>query len=122
MDILGVEFENSLQTLLKFLIYAGICTVLFYLIYLILSKLLYQKSSFKKDITLVMTMQWTFIVILVLFNVLIFFIFRRTGVGNIDWNNWTTLFGFLHIVLLLMLLLTFFYLTHYGFKKKIKNL
>jgi len=122
MDLLGIEFENSLLALWKTLFYAGVFLVLFYLVFLILSKLLYRKRQIAKDLSLIMTMKWVFVVLMVLLNLFLFFIIRINGIGNFEWTNWTSYLGVIHLIVVFLVIVISFYLTHYLLNRKIKTL
>jgi Na+-driven multidrug efflux pump len=121
MDILGIEFENATQAVLKSLLFTGAFILLFYLVFLVLSKVIYRKSNIIKDLSLILTIMWSLVILLVFFNILFFFIIRYNGLDNFEWNTWTTYLGLIHLIILFVILGVSFYSLHYWFNKKIKT-
>ena len=122
MNLIDLQFENATQVLLKFLIFSGCCLLLWYLLFLILSKVTYLKSTIKRDITVLYTMLWSLVGVIFVFNVLFFILIRHAGIENLNWHLFMTYLGLMHLILLYLLLGGSFYLIVFTFRKKIKNL
>lgn len=110
------NFELTLISLLMFLLISG---VLIFVIYFVLSKLLFRKSKQRKEISLKLTLLWSLLAFLILFNTYIFLFFFMVGVDNMNFTSGVLYLGLLPQIFIYLALIIYFFIKRHSLKKLI---
>jgi len=105
------NYSDFGQTLFNLLIFITISGVLIYVIYFVLSKILFKKSKQRKEIQLRLTFLWALFIFFLFFNVYIFILFYKIGSGNIEFM------AILPQILIYILLIILFFIKRHSLKK-----
>jgi len=115
----NLVYSNFEQTLISLLIFIALSGVFIYLIYFVLSKLLFRKSKQRKEISLRLTFLWTLFTYYVFFNVYIFIFFYKIGIGNMNFGSVIFYLALLPQILVYLTLIVFFFIKRHSLKKLI---
>jgi|GEM_PF-1822826 len=110
-------YSNFEQTLISLLIFIALSGVLVYVIYFVLSKLLFKKSKQRKEISLRLTFLWSLFVFFILFNTYIFIFLYRIGIDNLNFTSSILYLGLLPQIFVYLALIIFFFVKRHSLKK-----
>jgi hypothetical protein len=117
----NTDYSNLEQTLIKLLLFIALSGTLLYLLFFILSKLLYRKSKHRREITLRLTFLWSLFAFLILINAYIFFLFYRIGIDNMNFAKGIFYIGMVSQITIFMAIIIFFFIKRYFLKKLINE-
>jgi hypothetical protein len=115
--IFNPVYSNLEHTLISLLIFIALSGVLIYIIYFVLSKLLFKKSKQRKEISLRLTFLWSLFVFLIFYNIYIFIFLYRIGVENLNFASGVLYLGLLSQIFIYVALIIFFFIKRHTLKK-----
>jgi hypothetical protein len=110
-------YSNLEHTLISLLIFIALSGVLIYVIYFVLSKLLFKKSKQRKEISLRLTFLWSLFVFFIFYNTYIFIFLYRIGVENLNFASGVLYLGLLSQIFIYVALIIFFFIKRHSLKK-----
>jgi hypothetical protein len=110
-------YSNFEQTLISLLIFFALSGVLIYLIFFVLSKVLFKKSKQRKEISLRLTFLWSLFVFFILYNTYIFIFLHKIGVDNLNFASGLLYLGLLPQIFIYVALIFFFFIKRHTLKK-----
>jgi hypothetical protein len=121
----NIFFDTSYSTLQQTLIKVGVFVIvsglLIWLIYFVLTKLLYRKSSQRKEISLKLVFLWAIFTYFILFNIYLFILFYRTGTDSMNFLSGKFYLGILAQLTIFICLIVFFFIKRNSLKKIING-
>lgn len=109
------------QTILTLLILIGCASLLVYILFFFLSKILYRKSAHRRELTLRLTFLWTLFAFLILIDVYLSLLFYYSGVDKSFLANWRFYLGIISQIILFFLILTIFLIKRNALRKIINE-
>lgn len=110
-------YSNFEQTLISLLIFVVLSGVLIYVIYFVLSKLLFKKSKQRKEISFRLAFLWTLFVFFVLYNAYVFIFLYKIGIDNLNFTSGLLYLGLLPLIFIYVALIIFFFIKRHTLKK-----
>ncbi len=110
-------YSNFEQTFISLLMFIALSGVLIYVIYFLLSKLLFKKSKQRKEISLRLAFLWSLFVFFILYNTYIFIFLFRVGVDNMNFASSVLYLGLLPQIFIYLALIIFFFIKRHTLKK-----
>jgi hypothetical protein len=110
-------YSNLEHTLISLLIFIALSGVLIYVIYFVLSKLLFKKSKQRKEISLRLIFLWTLFVFFILYNTYVFIFLYKIGVDNLNFASGLLYLGLLPQIFIYVALIIFFFIKRHSLKK-----
>jgi hypothetical protein len=117
--LLNPKYDNIEQVLFQSIILIALAAVVFYIIYFLLTKVIYKKSFLFRDKSLKLTFLWAFVVLVILLDIYFYYLLRSYGYDNFKWNYLGTYFSLLPQIIVYLVLITFFVFNYRKFKKNI---
>lgn len=114
-------YSNFEQTLISLLIFIALSGVLIYVIYFVLSKLLFKKNKQRKEISLRLTFLWSLFVFFILFNTYIFIFLYKIGIDNLNFASSILYLGLLPQIIIYLALIIYFFVKRHSVKKIINT-
>lgn len=109
-NIAQIGFQHLL---IIFLILMSVSGLIIYLLYFVLSKILFRKSKHRREITLRITFLWTLFACFILFNVYLFLFFYKVGIENINFSSGLFYLSILPQILIYFFIIIFFFIKRY---------
>ena len=106
-------FEQLMIRILVLLVSSGL---LLYVIWFILSKLIYRKSDQRREISLRLSLLWSCFVFFLIFSIYLFLLFYFTGIERIDFLQFSSYLGILAQLVIFIALIVFFLIARQGLK------
>ena len=106
-DTTYTTFDQMIIKVFYFLIISGF---LIYIIYFTLSKVLFKKSSNRKEINLQLTFLWSLLEFFVAFNIYIFVLFYKNGIDSSRWTTLNFYFGIIAQIILYIGIIAYFFI------------
>lgn len=110
------SFENMAARILIFLVVSGL---LLYVIWFILSRLMYRNAGQRREISLRLSLLWSCVVFFLMFSIYLFLLFYFTGIERIDFGRLSSWSGILAQLVVFAGLIIFFMVNRQGLKKVI---
>lgn len=110
-------YSNFEQTLISLLIFFALSGIIIYVIYFVLSKLLFKKSEQRKEISLRLTFLWTLFVFFILYNTYISIFLFRVGIDNLNFASGLLYLGLLPQIFIYVAFIIFFFIKRHTLKK-----
>ena len=88
--IFNPQFTAINQLLLHIILLLALSALIFYLIFLVLTKLLYRKTSLSRDNSLGLTLLWTFFALMIVFNLYFFLLVKLYEIlsSKLNWQKY----------------------------------
>jgi hypothetical protein len=102
-----ITFEQLIQKLFFFIL---ISVFLLYLIYFTLSKFLFKKNLFRKEVKLRISFLWSLVVFNVLFNSYLYLLFYLNGLYDFNWMVLTFYLGIFTQLFIYLGIIVFFFI------------
>lgn len=112
-----ISYTSLTDILIKLITFILISSILLYVIYFALSKLLFRKNKHRKEINLRLVFLWTIFAYFILFNVYIFILFYRNGIDSLHWKNAKFYLGIIAQLTIYISLLAYFFIKRHSLKK-----
>ncbi|MBE5322023.1 hypothetical protein IM793_22905 [Pedobacter sp. MR2016-19] len=107
--LFGINYVSAQETLIKTLLFLGMVSILIYLIFFLLTKLMNIEDVNRKEIQLRLIFLWSVFAVFILFNVYLFFLFYQNGHEEFQWESPVFYLGILsHIIIYLIFPVIFF--------------
>lgn len=110
-------YSNFEQTLISLLLFVALSGIIIYVIYFVLSKLLFKKSKQRKEISLRLAFLWTLFVFFILYNIYVFIFLYKIGVDNLNFASGLLYLGLLPHIFIYLALIVFFFIKRHTLKK-----
>jgi len=117
-DTSYTSFSDMMIKVIAFLLISGL---LLFVIYFVLTKLLFRKNKHRKEINLRLVFLWTIFAYFILFNVYIFVLFYRNGIDSLHWTNAKFYLGIIAQLTIYIGLLTYFFIKRHSLTKIINE-
>ena len=110
----SLDYQGAAYQIFKMLIFGVLSILITYLVFLVLSKILYKKK-FHSDSRLPMALLWSIIGFLLVFSIYLGFLINFIGFDNIPWGDYKFYLGFykpmsiIHLEIVLLATIIFFY-------------
>lgn len=117
-DTSYTSLANVMIKVLAFLLVSGL---LLYLIYFVLTKLLFRKTKHRKEINLRLVFLWAIFSCFILFNVYIFVLIYRNGIESLHWSSAKFYLGIIAQIIIYIGLLTYFFIKRHSLSKIINE-
>jgi hypothetical protein len=114
-------FHSIAQTLINLLIFIAITGLLLYILFFILSKIMYRKSLHRREITLRLTFLWSLIAFLIVLNFYLFFLYYHLGIENMLFTSWKFYIGILSQIIIYSTIIILFFIQRNSLKKIINE-
>jgi len=115
------NYTSLTDMLIKVIAFLLISGLLLFVIYLMLTKLLFRKNKHRKEINLRLVFLWTIFAYFILFNVYIFVLFYRNGIDSLHWTNAKFYLGIIVQLTIYIGLLAYFFIKRLSLKKIINE-
>lgn len=116
-----VSYTSLTQLLIKVAAFLLASGLILYVIYLMLTKILFQKNKHRKEINLRLVFLWTIFSYFILFNVYLFFLFYRNGLDSLHWTSWKFYLGIAAQLVIYFVLLACFFIKRHSLIKIINE-
>jgi drug/metabolite transporter (DMT)-like permease len=113
----NTEYVSVEHTLINVLIFIAITGILLFVLFFILSKVLFRKSHHRREITLRLTFLWTLILFFLLINIYFFFLLFINGFDKIMSTNWKFYLGILSLEIICAVIILFFFIKRRTLKQ-----
>ena len=110
-DTSYTSFSDMMIKVIAFLLISGL---LLFVIYFVLTKLLFRKNKHRKEINLRLVFLWTIFAYFILFNVYIFVLFYRNGIDSLHWTNAKFYLGIIAQLTVYIGLLAYFFIKRHS--------
>ena len=117
-DTSYTSLTNTMIKVLAFLLVSGL---LLYLIYFVLTKLLFRKNKHRKEINLRLVFLWAIFSCFILFNVYIFVLIYRNGIDSLHWSSAKFYLGIIAQIIIYIGLLAYFFIKRHSLSKIINE-
>jgi drug/metabolite transporter (DMT)-like permease len=117
-DTSYTSLTNMMIKVLAFLLVSGL---LLYLIYFVLTKLLFRKNKHRKEINLRLVFLWSIFSCFILFNVYIFVLIYRNGIDSLHWSSAKFYLGIIAQIIIYIGLLAYFFIKRHSLSKIINE-
>jgi len=117
-DTSYTSLTNMMIKVLAFLLVSGL---LLYLIYFVLTKLLFRKNKHRKEINLRLVFLWAIFSCFILFNVYIFVLIYRNGIDSLHWSSAKFYLGIIAQIIIYIGLLAYFFIKRHSLSKIINE-
>jgi len=117
--LFSISYTNLTAMLLKTAILGVILVILWYVFFLLLSKIAYRKRRHHKDHLLELTKLWSLFLVMLVVGAYFITLIKKTGFSSIDWSKKETWLGFLPLLTLYILIIIVFLLLDYRYRNKI---
>jgi hypothetical protein len=114
-------YTSLAQLLIKVTAFLLASGLLLYVIYLVLTKVLFRKNKHRKEINLRLVFLWTIFTYFILFNVYIFILFYRNGIDSLHWTSWKFYLGIIAQLTIYIGLLAYFFIKRHSLNKIINE-
>lgn len=104
------SYTSSAETLVKILTFVLASSILFFIIYFALTKLIFQKNIHRKEINLRLVFLWAIFAYFVLFNVYIFILLYKNGIDSLHWTSGKFYLGIFPQLTIYIGLVVFFFI------------
>jgi magnesium-transporting ATPase (P-type) len=115
----SITYTNLTAMLLKTAILGMILVTLWYIFFLLLSKMAYRKRRHHKDHLLELSKLWSLSLVMLVVGAYFIILIKKTGFSSIDWSKKETWLGVLPLLALYLLIIIVFLLLHYRYRNKI---
>ena len=115
------SYTSLTDMLIKVLAFLLVSGLLLYLIYFVLTKLLFRKNKHRKEINLRLVFLWTIFAYFILFNVYIFILFYRNGIDSLHWSSAKFYLGIIAQIIIYIGLLAYFFIKRHSLSKIINE-
>ena len=112
------SFELMLMKVFAFLLISGLSI---YVIWLILTKLLFTKSKHRKEINLRLIFLWSLFTYFILFNVYLFILLYINGIDSMHWTKMNFYPGIIAQLVIFLGLIIFFFIKRHSLLKLINE-
>lgn len=112
----SLTYTTFEQMMIKILVFMVISGLLLYVIWFILSKLLYRKTDQRREISLRLSLLWSCFVFFLVFSIYLILLFYFTGIERIDFSQFSSYLGILAQLVIFIALIVFFLITRQGLK------
>lgn len=120
--LFGIETSDFVAVLEKSLVFLLIWSVVFYLVYLLLTKLLFSKSgSLSRDSLLKVNLLRSLIIFLFLYCIYLFFLIREVGLEQFKFDIWQFYLSILPQLLVFFGIIAVYYISQQSFVNKLKK-
>lgn len=120
--LFNIEPDDFVPTLEKALVFLLIWGLVFYLVYLLLTKLLFSKSaSMSRDNLLKVNLLRSLIVFQVLFCIYLLFLVREVGLEQFKFGSWPFYLAILPQLLVFFGVIAVYYFSQQSFVNKLKK-
>ena len=121
----NIFFDTSYTSLtnmmIKVLAFLLVSSLLLYLIYFVLTKLLFRKNKHRKEINLLLVFLWAIFSCFILFNVYIFVLIYRNGIDSLHWSSAKFYLGIIAQIIIYIGLLAYFFIKRHSLSKIINE-
>jgi surface polysaccharide O-acyltransferase-like enzyme len=117
----NTDYTSLSAMLTKISVFFVTSGILLYVIYFLLSKLLFRKSRQRKELSLRLTFLWALLVFFIVFNMYLFALFFQAGIDTIQWTDFKSYLGIIAQLLVFTGLIIFFFIKRYSLKKIIND-
>jgi signal transduction histidine kinase len=114
-------YHNSVQTTINIAAFLLLSGILIYIIYLILSRLLYQKWEQRKEFGIRLSFLWAVIVYFVFFNLYIGLLVYFTGPELINPLSFNFYLGILAQIVIYLAVIILFFISRKSLNQTLKN-
>ena len=114
-------YSNLPQLLLRIFSFLLASSILLYLIYFLLAKIMFRKSVNPREVNLRLVFLWAIMTYFLLFNVYLYFLFYRNGTGSFQWTNISFYLGILAQLIIYMGVLAYFFIKRHALKRIIND-
>jgi hypothetical protein len=112
----STNYTSLPQMLVKIFIFLLLSGLLLYVIYFVMTKILFQKSKLRREINLRLTFLWSIFAYFIIFNVYLIILFYKNGLDSFYWTNPTFYLGVLAQILVYVGLILFFLIKRHALK------
>ena len=117
----NIVYSSLPDMLTKIFVFFAVFGFLLYIIYFALTKILFLKSSLRKELCLRLTLLWAIFSCFIVFIVYLFVLFYRNGPDSMLWSNPKFYPGIMAQLLIFAGFIIFFYIKRYSLKKIIND-
>jgi hypothetical protein len=114
-------YSNFEQTLISLLLFVALSGIIIYVIYFVLSKLLFKKSKQRKEISLRLAFLWSLFGFFIFYNTYVFIFLYKIGVDNLNFASGLLYLGLLPQIFIYVALIIFFFIKRHTLKKIINT-
>lgn len=115
----SLDYNGFTSLIIRCCLFLAAGAVTWYLLFLLLSRILYRKAGHHKDHLLQLTGFWSLVLLMICTCIYFFILIRRNGFSSIAWTRITTLLGLLPMLLLYLTTIAVFALNYFSYRKKI---
>ncbi len=103
------NYSGIQPALIRVVVFLLASTLLLWLVYLGLTKLLFRKSLQRKELSLRLVFLWTLFVYFILFNVYLYILFYKKGADSLEFSNVRFYLGIMaQLIIYIGLIILFF--------------
>lgn len=114
-----LDYTSFQQTLIKIVVFILASILLMWVIYFVLSKILFRKNKQRKEINLRLVFLWSLLTYFILFNSYLFILFYHEGIDSFNFGDSTFYLGILPQLTIYFALILIFFLNRSSIKKMI---
>lgn len=107
--------------LIKVFAFLFVSGLLLYVIYFALTKILFRKSKYRKEINLRLVFLWAIVACFILFNAYIFILLYKNGIDSFHWTSATFYLGIIAHLIIYIGLLAYFFIKRQSLSKIINE-
>ena len=115
------SYTSLSQTLIKVFAFLFVSGLLLFVIYFALTKILFRKDKYRKEINLRLVFLWTIFAYFILFNVYIFVLFYKNGIDSLHWTSAKFYLGIIAQLTICIGLFAYFFIKRLSLKKIINE-
>lgn len=111
-------FQDMLVRILVFLLVSGI---FLYIIYFVLTKVLFKENKDRKEINLRIIFLWSLFTYLIVFNIYVFLLFYKNGIDSLNLSSARFYLGFIGQMTIYICVILYFFIKRYSLRKCISE-
>jgi hypothetical protein len=115
--IFDITYTSLQQMFIKIFLFLFVSILFVFLIYFILTKVLFRRNKHRKEVNLRLILLWAIFIYLILFNVYIFFLLRINGIDSLQWTYPRFYLGIIAQLLVYISLIIYFFIRRHSLKQ-----
>jgi hypothetical protein len=117
----NIAYTSFGQMMIRIAVFLALSGLLVYVIWFIMSKMLFRKTSQRREISLRLALLWSLFGFFLLFSIYLFQLFYHTGIHRIDFLSFSTYAGIMPQLVIFTGLILYFLIERQGLKKVINE-
>lgn len=119
--LFNLEYVNLSKMLIQVAFFIAFSGILLYLIYFVLTKVMYKKESQRKELSLRLTFLWSLLLLLLFFNIYFLLLIYYNGIESFHWGQALFYLGVLGQIIIFLMIVVLFFIRRYRVNKIIND-